>query len=268
MTSTGSGLAVPDWPLSYGQLMPPMVGGIRFEHGHRMIASFVGLLTMILMFWLGFGEKRAWLRRTGILAFGMVVIQGVLGGLTVMFLLPPPISILHASLAQTFFGLTVCMAYATSREWNQQPMIQIKELSNVKKMLWLALILIYGQLILGAAFRHTGNQGVVFSHVIGALLVAAQTAALLIFTLRNCPNEKKIINPVLLFGAGTFFQSIFGMGAFIYKVIIQETVQPSVARVWFVTIHQTLGAVLLATCFFMLIRVYRLSKLNWVSDLK
>src|SRR2546430_667010 len=87
--STGSGLAVPDWPLSYGQVMPPMVGGVFYEHGHRMVATTVGILMVVLAVWLARREPRRWVRRLGLLAVGAVVAQGVLGGLTVIFLLPP-----------------------------------------------------------------------------------------------------------------------------------------------------------------------------------
>src|SRR5437762_11708156 len=95
VTSTGSGLAVPAWPLSYGRLMPPMVGGIFYEHGHRMIATSVGILTVILAVALYRREKRAWVRRLGYGAFAAVVLQGVLGGLTVIFLLPTAVSVAH-----------------------------------------------------------------------------------------------------------------------------------------------------------------------------
>src|SRR3989338_4154315 len=117
VTSTKSGLSVPDWPLSYGKLMPKMVGGVRYEHTHRMIASLVGIMTLALSLWLGFKESRTWVRWAGIIAFGAVVLQGVLGGLTVIYLLPAPISIFHACFAQTFFALIVSLAFFTSKEW-------------------------------------------------------------------------------------------------------------------------------------------------------
>ncbi|MBZ0253451.1 MAG: COX15/CtaA family protein, partial [Candidatus Methylomirabilis sp.] len=117
VTSTGSGLSVPDWPLSYGTLMPPMVGGIFYEHGHRMVATAVGLLTVVLAAWLWVREERLWVRRLGLAALGLVVAQGVLGGLTVLLLLPAPVSSAHATLGQTFFLVTILIAYAVSREW-------------------------------------------------------------------------------------------------------------------------------------------------------
>src|SRR5688572_15926415 len=96
VTSTGSGLAVPDWPLSYGQLMPPMVGGVFYEHGHRMAATAVGLLTLVLAIWTARVESRPGVRRLAWGALAAVIAQGVLGGLTVIYLLPTPISVTHA----------------------------------------------------------------------------------------------------------------------------------------------------------------------------
>src|SRR5580700_11004773 len=88
VTSNDAGLSVPDWPLSYGSFLPPMVGGIFWEHGHRMIATFVGILTIVLAVWLWRSEPRPWVRRLGLGALGLIVAQGVLGGLTVRFYLP------------------------------------------------------------------------------------------------------------------------------------------------------------------------------------
>lgn len=103
VTSNDAGLSVPDWPLSYGRLMPPMTGGIFYEHGHRMIAAFVGTLSVILAIWLWRVEQRAWVRWLGVAAVGAVVAQGILGGITVLFFLPPAVSSAHATLAQLFF---------------------------------------------------------------------------------------------------------------------------------------------------------------------
>src|SRR6266550_9220025 len=100
VTSTGSGLAVPDWPLSYGKVFPPMIGGIFYEHGHRMIAATVGFLTVVQAIWLQRRERKRFVRALGWCAVGTVIAQGLLGGLTVLLLLPPAVSIAHASLAE------------------------------------------------------------------------------------------------------------------------------------------------------------------------
>ena len=119
VTSTDSGLAVPDWPNTYGQFMfsfplEKMVGGIFYEHGHRMIASTVGFLTIMLAVWTWKAEPRRWMRWLGVTALGAVILQGLLGGITVLLLLPAPVSIGHAGLAQLFFCLTITLALFTS----------------------------------------------------------------------------------------------------------------------------------------------------------
>src|SRR5882762_6709178 len=118
VTSTGSGLAVPDWPLSFGQVFPPMVGGVLFEHGHRLAATAVGCLTVVLALWTVVGDARASVRALGLLALLAVVLQGLLGGITVLYKLPLAVSVTHAYLAQTFFCLTVTLALVTSPAWS------------------------------------------------------------------------------------------------------------------------------------------------------
>src|SRR6476469_4297583 len=126
VTSHDAGLSVPDWPTSYGWNMftfPPSmwVANIFYEHGHRLIASTVGFLTIILAVWLWRAEPRRWVRTLGFAALGAVILQGVLGGITVLFFLPTAISTAHAGLAQIFFCLTVAIALVTSRGWNAPP---------------------------------------------------------------------------------------------------------------------------------------------------
>jgi cytochrome c oxidase assembly protein subunit 15 len=159
--STESGLSVPDWPTTYGKFMfayplNKMAGGIKYEHTHRMLASLVGLMTLILTVWLLRMEKiSAWVKRLGIFAFLTVVLQGILGGLTVRFFLPVWLSTFHGVLAQTFFLIVILIAYALSVErykrWN------IEEESCNPQFLQVAVILmvmIYFQLIIGNIMRH------------------------------------------------------------------------------------------------------------------
>src|SRR6185312_9740262 len=114
-----AGLAVPDWPTSFGSFykIPPMVGGVKYEHGHRMVAQFVGLLTIILAIWTQRKDARSWMRKLGWFMLLLVIIQGTLGGLTVKMLLPWYISTAHAMVAQTFFSLTLLMTVFASRRW-------------------------------------------------------------------------------------------------------------------------------------------------------
>lgn len=257
VTSTQSGLSVPDWPLSYGQWMPPMVGGVRYEHTHRIIASLVGFMTLVQSIWLGFSEKRRWVRWLGIAAFGAVVLQGILGGLTVLYLLPASISIFHACLAQTFFALATGLAYVTSREWlSFGPVAFRAEPRGMKPSLVLLIVLIYLQLILGATVRHTANHFVLISHVISGFLVLIM-AVLTMKRILRITDEAKLVYPALFLGFIMLVQTTFGIGAFIYTVVLSETIQPQAGKVFFVTAHQTLGALLLATSVFLFLRVYR-----------
>src|ERR1700676_848315 len=122
VTSNDAGLSVPDWPTSFGSWykIPRLVGGVKFEHTHRMIAQVAGLLTLILAIWTWRVEKRRWLRILALAAVGTVIAQGILGGLTVLFYLPPAISSAHAALAQTFFCVVVLIAVFTGRRWMEE----------------------------------------------------------------------------------------------------------------------------------------------------
>ena len=157
VTSKGVGLAVPDWPTTFGYNMflfpvSQWVGGIFFEHTHRLIASGVGLLTIVLAVWLWRVEPRKWVRVLGVTALGAVIVQGVLGGLRVT-LLKDELGIFHACLAQAFLGLLVFIGVVRSRRWLEAtPRQRLRS-----ALLWLPLattVVIYLQLGLGATMRH------------------------------------------------------------------------------------------------------------------
>lgn len=173
--TTDSGLAVPDWPLSYGRLMPPMIGGIFYEHGHRMVATAVGFLTVLLALLMTFKEDRPWVRRMGWTAVGLVIFQGVLGGITVLFRLPKPISIAHACTAQTFFSVVVSLAVWTSPFWMRDPAPREEAPGKIPlHRLGFALVaLSFMQLVFGATLRHTGRA--LPFHIGGAAMVAVLT---------------------------------------------------------------------------------------------
>lgn len=170
VTSTGSGLSVPDWPTSYGYNMftfPPSkwTGGIFYEHTHRLIASTVGLLTIGLAVWMHQREARRWVRRLSYFALALVIVQGILGGLTVKFLLPTPISVFHGCLAQAFLCVITALAVFTSRRWlagdaskvttgrlvrmNTSPSWPLPRLTVV------CVAVVFLQLVIGAIMRHT-----------------------------------------------------------------------------------------------------------------
>jgi len=160
--STESGLSVPDWPTTYGKFMfsyplNKMVGGIKYEHTHRMLASIVGLFTFILMIWLlCIKNLSVWVKRLGIFAFLAVVAQGILGGLTVLFFLPVWLSTFHGVLAQTFFLIVIFIAYALSIEQHQRWNMEEESYNpRVLRVAILLMVMIYIQLIIGNIMRHT-----------------------------------------------------------------------------------------------------------------
>jgi cytochrome c oxidase assembly protein subunit 15 len=265
VTSTGSGLAVPDWPLSYGRLMPPMVGGVFYEHGHRMAAASVGFLTLVLALWTARRESRWAVRGLAWAALAAVIAQGVLGGLTVIYLLPTPISVLHACLAQTFFCLVVAIAYSTSPEWRSA--VPVLDTTRLRAFALLAAGAVYGQLALGAVMRHTGAglaipdfplafgrllpeldpPGVAlhFAHRVGALVVAAAVAGMLAASWPT--GDRRLRVPAALAAVLVLVQ--IGLGG--ATVLSGKAVLPTTA-------HVAVGAALLGLCFFTALRAFRL----------
>lgn len=158
VTSKGVGLAVPDWPTTFGYNMflfpvSKWVGGIFFEHTHRLVASVVGLLTIVLAIWLGRADDRRWIRRLGLYALAGVVLQGVLGGLRVT-MLKDEIGIFHACLAQAFLGLIVFIAVATTNTWRSLSGTAPHRLRRFSTLAVATTLAIYLQLALGATMRH------------------------------------------------------------------------------------------------------------------
>ena len=203
VTSTGSGLAVPDWPTSYGWNMftfpmKHMVGGIFYEHGHRLIASGVGFLTIILAFWIWKAEPRRWMRVLGFTALAAVCVQGLLGGITVLYFLPTPVSTAHAGLAQIFFCLT-SRSRCSRREAGREPTTEPVDDRMLRLVATATTAFIYLQIIVGATMRHsdaglaipdfplvfgglfppewTPQIAIHYAHRVGALIVTLAIAA-------------------------------------------------------------------------------------------
>jgi cytochrome c oxidase assembly protein subunit 15 len=256
VTSNEAGLSVPDWPLSYGQVMPKMEGGIFYEHGHRMVASTVGFLTIILAIWLWRADTRAWMRRLGFAALGAVIGQGILGGMTVIFLLPKPVSISHACIAQLFFSTTVAIALFTSPQWSRGP--QLVESAGWPTrpgtVVWVPLAVL-GQLALGAAFRHKALDLV--PHAIGAAVVTGLVVYAAIVIVLRYPHHGPLRSTATALLIITLAQVFLGVGAFMSRVATAGAPQPLPVMVWFTVAHVALGAITMAASVMLAIQVYR-----------
>ena len=267
VTSTGSGLAVPDWPLSFGQVFPPMVGGVLFEHGHRLAATAVGCLTIVLALWTVVGDARAAVRALGLLALLAVMLQGILGGVTVLYLLPLAVSVTHACLAQTFFCLTVTLALVTSPAWSvprpRRSPVALGVLAG------LTTGAVFGQLVLGALMRHmhaglaipdfplafgrlvpplvTPDIAVHFAHRVGALVVAVAVSTTAAHVFRHT-GDPWVRRPAVL-----------AVGLVILQVTLGALAIWSRRAVLATTTHLVVGAALLATCLVLTLRATRVT---------
>ncbi len=271
VTSTGSGLSVPDWPNTYGWFMFtfPMskwVGGIRYEHTHRLIASTVGFLTIILALWTWRVDPRAWVRRLGFAALGAVILQGLLGGLTVLLLLPPAVSIGHAGLAQLFFCITITLAVVTSPSWTagtsslNDPMLRRIALATT--------ILVYCQILIGATMRHVGAGlaiptfplafghvlppdwtiaiAVHFAHRVGAVVVLTAVTLTTAHIWHWHRPQRDLVGPATLLLVFVCSQATLG------ALVVMSALQPIIN-----TAHVVNGALVLGTSLVLTLRVCR-----------
>ena len=275
VTSTGSGLSVPDWPTTYGWNMfsfPPSkwVGGILYEHGHRLIASTVGFLTIILAAWLAVREPRRWMKWLGGAALGAVIAQGVLGGLTVLFFLPASISTAHAALAEIFFCMTVAIALFTSPGWIEGYRDTLGPGDAVlRRAATTTTALIYTQILLGATMRHTdaglaipdfplmfghlwpthwdAKIAIHFAHRVGALVVLLSVAT----TVRLLWSGGRAVGDALKRPA-----ALLG-GLVLAQVALGASTVLSHRDVWINSLHVVCGALVLTTSLVLTLRTWR-----------
>ncbi|HEX9427999.1 MAG TPA: COX15/CtaA family protein [Candidatus Polarisedimenticolia bacterium] len=281
VTSTGSGLAVPDWPLSFGGFFPRMVGGVLFEHGHRLIAGTVGLMTLGLTVWFGRSAARPGVRLIAILALGAVFAQSLLGGLTVLLRLPASVSVAHACLAQAFFCLTVLLALSTSPRFALEatPPLAADGAPPLRVLAAAATGLVYTQLILGAIMRHTGAGlaipdvplafgrlvppllsfaiAIHYAHRVGAFVTAIAVGWTAARVLRSHRDRSGLRRPALLALALLVAQIALGLTT----VATRLAVLPATA-------HVVTGALLLATCLVLTVRAARLTARRPEAELR
>ena len=258
VTTKGAGLAVPDWPTTFGYnpfLYPwsMMVGNIFYEHSHRLIASAVGLLTVLLAVALWLREQRRWLRLLGAAALALVIAQGVVGGLRVM-LLEQALAIVHACLAQAFFALAVGLALFTSREWSDESSrVEAPEAGRLQRLCLITTGLIYVQAVFGAVLRHTGE--LLEFHLIFATLVSLHVVLLGARVFKRHPGRRELTRPVFLLSGLLFAQLALGLGAYVGKFV---TTLPAASTVAVVTSHVVVGALMLAASLVLTLRSFKL----------
>ena len=265
VTSHDAGLATSDWPLSNGQVFPKMVGNLFWEHGHRMVATSVGLLTIGLVIYLKVSEKRRWVRRLGLFALLAVIAQGLLGGLTVKMMLPLAVSSAHATLAQLFFCTTVSLAVFTSRSWlKEQPTLEEKGSLPLRYLCVAALVTILIQLVLGATLRHSATwdrdlpTDLVLTHIGGAVAVTIVLGTTVFLVFKRYPSEPFLKRPAMIAVALLATQLLLGLAAYLTRLASPSDPQPLNPMVGITVAHVACGALVFATTIVLTLRTFKL----------
>lgn len=284
VTSKGAGLAVPDWPTTFGHNMflfpwARMVDGVFYEHSHRLVASGVGFLTLVLAVCLWLREPRAWVRGLGLAALALVIVQGIIGGLRVVWL-EQDFAIIHAGLAQAFFAVMVSMALFTSRAWRDMrpdmpfrsfrqegpggsPTAGVEAPRPAPSGRWTpfpwfclaAVLLIYIQSLLGAVIRHTGT-GVV-AHVLTALPVTVLAGALALKAFRVGEEAPVFRSLALFLGALLLLQLGLGTASYAARFLAAGAAWAPGVTVAVTTGHVVTGALMLAVTVVMTLWAFR-----------
>jgi cytochrome c oxidase assembly protein subunit 15 len=272
VTSNDAGLSVPDWPTSFhhwpvtpSYFEVPMVGGVKFEHGHRILAQFIGVLTIGLAIWIWRADRRRWMRRLGWFALGLVIAQGVLGGLTVLFFLPRAVSTAHATLSQTFFAVLIAMAVFTGRRFvepEQEPRTEfIPRRPTLHTLTALSIAVVYVQLVLGAAFRHAHGPRTLHElvpHLVGAAVVTLVLLWTITRVLSDYSTVDQLRAPAVSLLALLMVQLALGFAT--YLTVVEwgrDAPQPLLNMVLTSVAHVAVGALVLAHTVILAIQAWR-----------
>ena len=264
VTSHDAGLATSDWPLSNGQVFPKMVGNLFWEHGHRMVATTVGLLTIALAVYLVLKEKRPWVRRLGLFGLIAVITQGLLGGLTVKLNLPLAVSAAHATLAQLLFCTVVSLAIFTSKSWMQEnALLEEKGIVPIRGLCSAAVLTIFLQLIVGATLRHSATWDqplpveLVIAHVGGALAVVLTLGSAGSILLHGYKGEKFLTRPAAIALLLLVVQLTLGVAAYLTRLASPNDPQPLNPMISITVAHVACGALVFATTIVLTLRTFR-----------
>jgi heme a synthase len=257
VTSNDAGLSVPDWPTAFGSFhIPRLVGGVKFEFTHRMIAGTVGLLTIALAIWLAKSQAKRYVKILGGLAVLAVIAQAVLGGIGVLFYLPKAVSIGHASLGQIFFSLTFCLALFTRSDWRwDEPKARDIHSPSLRALAVFTSAAVFVQIVLGAAFRH--NEFGILPHFLGGVAVTIAVLWLLETVFNKFPDVKGLKIPAVLLAEVVVLQFFLGIVTYSMKLNYADAGQPIPGVVIMTTTHVAVGALVLASSLFMTFQVFK-----------
>jgi len=230
---------------------------VKYEHGHRMLAEFVGLLTIVAALWIQLKDKRSWMRKLGWTALLLVIVQGILGGITVKMFLPWYVSTAHAAVAQTFFCLLLLMALFTGRSGIEDATAPVTDAGrpSLSTLTLLSLFVLYLQLFFGGAFRHSGMS--ILPHILNAVVV---TGILIWTSVRGMIEGRTIAQlktPARLVHALLMLQILLGLAAYYTRIKDKDAPQPLPGMIATTVAHVGIGALLLASTFVLTARTRR-----------
>jgi cytochrome c oxidase assembly protein subunit 15 len=280
VTSTGSALAVPDWPLSFGKFFPRMTGGVLYEHGHRMVAGTVALMTLVMAVWTWRSDPRRFVRNLALIALGLVLVQAVLGGLTVLLRLPLALAVAHAGTAQAFFCLTVALALLTNPRWELMANVPPgEERPRLPVLAATTTGVIYCQILIGAVMRHLGaglaipdfplsfgrlvppldspDVAINFAHRVGAIVVSIFVIWTALWAVRSYRDIAQLRRPALGMVVLLAIQILLGA----ITIWSRREVLPTTA-------HVAVGAALLGTALCLTLRAYRLVDARMIETVR
>jgi heme a synthase len=257
VTNNYAGDSVPDWPLAYGRLFPPMVGGIRFEYAHRVIAGIVSILMLILAVWLARTESRPLARRLGWSALGLVIAQAVLGGIRVLVGYPTLSATMHAILAQIFFMTLVALSIYISPWWQRDlPALDDFSSPRLPSLAASTTAAVLLQIILGAAFRH-GDFGLT-PHLVGAGMVTVLVVWIGRAVKKRFRQAPELRRSLRLLHATFGIQILLGFAAWWAMASASEAGQPTLLYVVLTVAHVVGGALTLAASVILTLTSFRL----------
>jgi cytochrome c oxidase assembly protein subunit 15 len=257
VTSNDAALSVPDWPKSFGTWTPPMVGGVFYEHSHRVIAGVLGVFTLILAIWIWVKEERRWLRWFAVIAVGGIVAQAILGGQVVIQLLHYWLPVIHACFAQIMFGALLSIAVFTSQWWiADRPQLDNRGSPSIHSLALLNAGVIFLQVFLGAGFRH--KEIPIWPHAAGSLAVLATLVWTAVVLRKRFESSRELTKMRILLHAVFGLQFLLGIGAYWSRLATAESPQPMRVMIVLTVAHTVVGAVLFAVAILTILFCYRL----------
>jgi cytochrome c oxidase assembly protein subunit 15 len=265
VTATGAGLAVPDWPTTFGYNMflfpfSGMVGGVLYEHSHRLIGSLVGLLTVALVVLLWSVDMRRWVRWLGAAAVLAVLVQGVLGGLRVV-LVAGELAFLHGVLAHAYLGLAASLALFTSRAWKSQVTpLPVGAVGRLPGWLLVVTVATYVQIALGAVVTHTGRR--LDAHLGLAVLLSVLVPVLTQRVRARFADRPEVVRPAKFLLVFWIVQLFLGLGAYGMRLGGVQTPMLSFLALFFPVAHRVGAGLMLVASLVLTLQLFRLSRLG------